>query len=60
LTKSGGGTVLCDYMSISKSTATPANTWYATNSTNGGTNTGWTFGPISVGGTANFLMFLKV
>jgi len=43
LTKAGGGTITCDYCSISYSNATPVTTWYATNSTNGGTNTGWTF-----------------
>lgn len=43
LTKSGGGTVTADYCSISRSTATPVSTWYATNSTNGGNNSGWGF-----------------
>lgn len=44
LTKSGGGTISCDYLSISRSTATPATTWYAgTNSTDGGNNSGWSF-----------------
>ena len=41
LTKSGGGTITCDYMFISRSTATPALTWYATNSIDGGNNSGW-------------------
>lgn len=41
LTKSGGGTITCDYMLISRSTATPALTWYATNSIDGGNNSGW-------------------
>jgi hypothetical protein len=41
LTKSGGGTITCDYMFISRSTATPALTWYATNSIDGGGNSGW-------------------
>lgn len=44
LTKTGGGTITVDYASISRSTATPSTTWYATNSTNGGNNSGWTFG----------------
>ena len=43
-TKAGGGTISLDYLSISGSTATPANTWYAgTHSTNGGGNFGWIF-----------------
>jgi hypothetical protein len=39
------GTVSADYLSISRSTATPSTlTWYAgANSTNGGNNTGWIF-----------------
>ncbi len=44
LTKAGGGTICSDYLSISRSTASPATTWYAgANSTNGGNNSGWTF-----------------
>ena len=44
LTKGGGGTICSDYLSISRSTATPGSTWYAgNNSTNGGNNSGWTF-----------------
>lgn len=44
LSKTGGGVVSCNFMSISRSTATPATTWYAgANSTNGGNNSGWTF-----------------
>jgi hypothetical protein len=46
LTKTGGGTATCDYCNISYSTATPASTWYATNSTNNGNNSGWTFATI--------------
>jgi len=43
--KVGGGTIVRDYLSISRSTATPATTWYAgANSTDGGNNSGWTFG----------------
>jgi len=43
-TKSGGGLVSRDYLSISRSTATPADTWYAgANSTDGLNNSGWTF-----------------
>lgn len=45
LTKSGGGVIDRDYLSISQSTASPASTWYAgMNSTNGGNITGWNFG----------------
>lgn len=44
IAKAGEGTSESDYLSISRSTATPANTWYAgSNSTNGGNNSGWTF-----------------
>jgi hypothetical protein len=41
LTKSGGGIITCDYMYISRSTATPGATWFATNSIDGGGNVGW-------------------
>lgn len=41
LTKSGGGTITCNYLIISRSTATPALTWYAVNCINGGNNSGW-------------------
>jgi len=46
LTKAGGGVMSgCDYLSISNSAVTPANTWYSgSNSVNGGNNTGWIFG----------------
>lgn len=51
LAKAGGGTVSADYLSISYSTATPINTWYAgTNSTDGGNNSGWIFSIPSTGG----------
>jgi hypothetical protein len=45
LTKSGGGTVSSDYLSIKDSAATPSTlTWYAgANSTNVSGNTGWIF-----------------
>ena len=44
LAYSGTGYIGIDYMSISYSAASPANTWFAgANSTNGGNNTGWTF-----------------
>lgn len=42
--KAGGGYVEFDYLSIDRSTATPASTWYAgQNSTDGGNNSGWFF-----------------
>lgn len=42
--KSGGGVVSLDYMSISRSTASQANTFYAgANSTDGGSNSQWIF-----------------
>jgi hypothetical protein len=41
LTKSGGGTITCNYLIISRSTATPALTWYGVNCINGGNNSGW-------------------
>ena len=42
-TKTGGGSIDLRYMSISGTTATPSNTFFAADSTNGGNNTGWTF-----------------
>ena len=46
LTKTGGGYNSLDYLSISRSTATPGSTWYAgSHSTDGGNNSGWIFGP---------------
>lgn len=54
LTKSGGGTVTADYMSISWSTGSPTLTWLATNSTNGGNNVGWYFGSFPKGNTLLF------
>ena len=51
------GTVSRDYLSISQSTATGGASWYAgANSTNGGNNSGWTFGAAPTA-TGNFLMF---
>jgi hypothetical protein len=41
--KSGGGTVNVSYLSISYCAATPGSTWYMTNSTDGGNNSGITF-----------------
>lgn len=51
LIKDGGGTILCDYLDIQHSVATPANTWYARNSTNhqavSTAGSGWTFITVS-------------
>lgn len=44
LTKIGGGTVTLNYLTISNSTALPANTWFGgPDTTDGGGNTGWAF-----------------
>ena len=47
-----------NYLNLSYITATGAATWYATNSTDGGNNTGWTFSTPSgrywVGGSGNW------
>jgi hypothetical protein len=44
LSKTGGGSIFSDFLSISRSDAIPANTWYAGfDSTNGGDNSGWLF-----------------
>jgi len=49
LTKTGGGTVTVSGATISRSTATPGSTFYATGaSTDGGNNSGWTFGAPSI------------
>lgn len=44
---SGSGVILCDYLSVSRSTATPTaptETWFAgSHSTDGGNNSGWFF-----------------
>ena len=42
LVKSGGGTVTLEYLSLSRSTASPASTFTAYSSTDGGNNTNWT------------------
>lgn len=41
IVKSNTTQVLCKYLSLSYSTATPSNTWYAARSTDGGNNSGW-------------------
>lgn len=43
LEKTGGWTVQAEYLNIYDSTVTPTDTWYATNSTDGGGNSGWIF-----------------
>ena len=56
------GTVSCDYLSISRSTATGGASWYAgANSTDGGNNSGWIFTapPTPVTSTGNFLVFFN-
>jgi hypothetical protein len=59
LAKSGGGTVSASWLSISNSTATPGSTWTATNSIDGGGNTGWTITapPAPSPSSGNFLAF---
>jgi hypothetical protein len=58
LAKSGGGTVSTSWLSISNSTATPGSTWTATNSIDGGGNTGWTItAPPLSPNNGNFLAF---
>ena len=52
------GTVSCDYLSITNSTATGGATWYAgAHSTNVSNNTGWIF-TAPPGGSGNFFTFL--
>jgi hypothetical protein len=61
IAKTGGGVVDADFLSISNSTATPSNTWYAgNNSTNGVGNTGWIFTPApAIAATGNFFMLFS-
>jgi hypothetical protein len=44
LIKVNPGLVICNNVSITRSAATPANTWYAVNSTSVAGNSGWIFG----------------
>lgn len=44
LIKVNPGLVICNNVSITRSAAFPANTWYAVNSTNVAGNSGWIFG----------------
>lgn len=53
IAKSGGGTATIDYATITGITGSPAATWFATNSTNGGNNSNISF----ITSSGNFLMF---
>lgn len=59
--KVGGGIVEADYLSISNSTATPPNTWYAgPNSINVLNNIGWIFAnPDNPAVSGDFFLFLE-
>ena len=55
LTKTGGGVVVSNFISVKDINASPASTFYAVNSTNAGNNVNWTFNfPTSQG---NLLAF---
>lgn len=55
LTKTGGGLIVSNFVSVKDSNASPASTFYAVNSTNAGNNVNWTFNfPTSQG---NLLAF---
>lgn len=43
IAKSGGGTIVCNYLTIFQSTASPSSTWYVLNGVDNGNNTGWNF-----------------
>ena len=54
------GTVSCDWLSMTFSTATGGATFYAgANSTDGGNNTGWIFTAPPGGVNSNFFIFMK-
>lgn len=53
----GSGYLLGRHLSISNSDASPTGRWYALYSTDGGNNTGWTFGPPKFG---QFLSFFEI
>lgn len=60
LAKTGGGFVSSDYLSITDSSASPANTWYAgANSTNVSNNSGWIFTAAPQASGGNFLMLFS-
>lgn len=52
------GAVLCNYLSISRSSATGGATWTALSSTDGGNNTGWAFSLTPTGNTGAFFSLL--
>lgn len=54
MTKTGGGKIYADNLAINNCTGNPANTFHARNSSNGGSNTNWTFIP----GNSRFMHFL--
>jgi hypothetical protein len=59
LTKAGSTgnfLVSTSYLSVTRSTATPAKTWLALTSTNGGTNSGWSFSLSKPGGFMGFFI----
>ncbi len=62
LTKSGGGTMcLTDYLTLTRSTGSPGSTWSAgANSTDGGSNSGWTFAACGAGTTTKKIMMMGV
>jgi hypothetical protein len=43
LTKTGEGRIVASYLTVSRSQASPADTFYAIGSTDGGNNSGWNF-----------------
>jgi len=58
LVKTGGGVINADYLSVTRSTVTPSNAWYAgSHSTDGGTNTGWIFKAPPSGSKNKLLLF---
>jgi hypothetical protein len=53
--KTGGGEIVATFLTVSNSAASPAATWYADTSTDGGGNTGWLFN--SRGTSQMFMLF---
>lgn len=47
LTKAGGGQVVCENVSVNRSTAGPGTSFVAVSSVDGGNNSGWVFGTLS-------------
>lgn len=61
LVKAGGGTIDVELAAVSRSQASPANTWYASAAaTDGGNNSGWTFGAAPGGGGTLLLLGVGV